>query len=110
MCAKQIKRTWLRIRGASTCTWYSMLLLGGGGFGGGSQKSPRRGLLRWPGCWRGDFCRFETEGGEISAAAVRVGCQRRRAEVFRVVLCGVGRRHGGGNPMVAVVWTSGGLG
>ena len=62
-----------------------MLLGGGGGFGGGSQKSPQRGLRRWPGCWRGDFHRFDAEGGEISAAAVRVGCQRRPTVVFRVV-------------------------
>ncbi len=79
-----------------------MLLLGGGGFGGGSQKSPQGGLRRWLGRWRGDFCRFQAKGGEISAAAVRVGCQRRREGVsgwFR----GMGRWHGGGNPMVVVV-------
>ena len=108
MCAKQIKRTWLRIPSASRSpsgglrrTWYSMLLLGGGGFGGGSQKSPRGGLRRWPGRWRGDFRRFQAEGGEISAAAVRVGCQRRREGGFRVVSWRgeVARRrksHGGG--------------
>ena len=76
-----------------------MLLLGGGGFGGGSQKSPQGGLRRWLGRWRGDFRRFQAKGGEISAAAVRVGCQRRREGGFRVVSWW----HGGGNPMVAVV-------
>ena len=78
-----------------------MLLLGGGGFGGGSQKSPRGGLCRWPGRLRGDFRRFQAEGGEISTTAVRVGCQRRREGGFRVVSWRgeVARRrksHGGG--------------
>ena len=92
MCAKQIKHTWLHLIFDVVVgrrwfwRWKPKIVT--------ASSASMAGLLE------------KAEGGEISAAVVRVGCQRRRA----VVLCGVGRRHGGGNPMVAVVWTSGGLG
>ena len=78
-----------------------MLLLGGGGFGGKSQKSV--GCVNGRVAGEGIFF-DEAEGGEISATAVRVGCQRRHAVVLRVVFMvrGVARRqksHGGGGSM-----------
>ena len=72
------------IRGASTHLVFDVVA-GRRWFWRWEQKSPQGGLCRWPGRWRGDFRRFQAEGGEISTAAVRVGCQRRLAVVFRVV-------------------------
>ncbi len=88
------------LRGASTHLVFDVVA-GRRWFWRWEQKSPRGGLRRWPGRWRGDFRRFQAEGGEISAAAVRVGCQRRREGGFRVVSWRgeVARRrksHGGG--------------